>query len=210
MSKAESLPMPRRPLVSKRPRKLIVADSSVFINLIATDRFDEISQALDATFVATPAVWSEVARDPRTGIRIPGLLASFEQTASCVRGILSPTAAELSVEHIGAQSPDNLDDVGAQAIAYAVQESCGMALDERRTRRVAAARYPRIPLLSSLEVFQQPELAETLGLDLLRICVVEALQRGRMYVAPEHETWLWLLVGEAELARCPGVRRPSR
>ncbi|MEJ0098501.1 MAG: hypothetical protein WDO12_01635 [Pseudomonadota bacterium] len=105
---------------------------------------------------------------------------------------------------------ETLDDGEAATIAYAVEHSLGIVVDDAKARRICREKHGDVGLRYSVELFQHPALRQTLGQDHLSSAVLNALRIGRMRVPPEHLAWVVNLIGESNANDCGSLPKRAR
>lgn len=185
----------------------IVIDASVAINLNASSVASQILRAHPGTFVVTSNVVGELGKCTRTGRDDRALTAALIAGGDLGHVTLPDGALDrFEVLTIGDAS-DTLDDGEAATIAYAA-EVCGAALvDERKARRICTAKFPSVPLLSTVDLFREEAVAKALGRAALVDAVDKALRQARMHVARTDREWALELLGRELAAAHPTLRR---
>ena len=164
------------------PRAGAVFDTSVWINLLATERAQAILDLLGADGHLPSQVLRELRRHPITGRP----LDFNAHPVAALRGVnaarLGGNEADLFVELVAAPQGSALGDGEAAAIAVAVHRNAVLAIDERKARRILAQRFPQVPLIRSCDLLQSTILAEGLGSEIANECFEKALKHGRMHI----------------------------
>ena len=185
-----------------------VFDTSVLINLLGCGAVERVLKAIPGIRVVAEGTSREVLRHPldptsRTDPVAPLLSAGLLQK------IASETQALTTfMRLVSAAPPDGLGDGEAAAIALAQQLELAIALDDQKARRIVRQQFPRLRLVSSVELFSAPEVATALGDDLVDV-VFSALINARMRVLPENERWVLLLLGD-RAAECPSLKKRKK
>lgn len=131
----------------------LVLDASVIINLLGSDHAGEVLAAIDVSFVVEERTLKEIRRHP-----ISGRSHVDELNALMVAGLIrivrmADEAYEIYLGLIDDASPSSLGDGESAAIAVAATLGHCVVLDDRKARRVFSERYPRNPLLSTIQLF---------------------------------------------------------
>ena len=115
----------------------LVLDTSVWINLLATDAMEAILGALAVPCYAPEQVVTEVRRHPATGTAFPMESHPLRQMSPKV-SILSLEGNELDLflEIVGAPSGDALGDGEAAAIVVAASRGLDLIVDDRKARQI--------------------------------------------------------------------------
>lgn len=191
----------------------MVADASVWINLVATG-----SAARILTALAQPVVITDVAFEELDRGRPKGRQAADEVTALLHMGLAEIVQMEAADEGlflslVSGPALETLDDGEAATLACAHRLGVCAMIDERKATSLAARRFPHLEVRSTADVllaaavrgsFDEAELAEVL---------FNALIGARMR-APEHLAQeIVRLLGDERAARClslPARLRPTR
>jgi predicted nucleic acid-binding protein len=195
--------------VSEEPC-LIIADTSVAINLNATGRAMEILRALPFMVAITDIVEAELQEDRRTGRRDAALLAELLAARRITVVSLNDVALNVFDELVAGSAAETLDDGEAATIAYAVTHGAVPVIDERKGRRICNQRFGGLRLLSTAELFMQPAVETALGRDALSEAVFQALQNARMRVLPDYVAWVVALIGIDRALHCPSLPQRAR
>ena len=189
---------------------LIIADTSVAINLNATDRALEILRALPFRVAIIDIVEAELQEDRRTGRRDAALLAELVTAQRISIVSLNDEALNLFGELVAGSAAETLDDGEAATIAYAATHGAVPVIDERKGRRIYNQRFGGLRLLSTAQLFMQPAVEAALGRDALRDAVFRSLQNARMRVLPDYVEWVVALIGIDRALQCPSLPKQAR
>jgi hypothetical protein len=184
----------------------VVLDTSVMLNILGSGQAESVLAALQARRIVVAVTSREVIRHPLESRPSGDPLAPLIGAGLLEKIPLPGPALVRFVELTGADEPDDLDDGEAAALAAGEALAFPVAIDERKGRRVAAARLPTVTLLSSGAIFAHPAVGATLG-PCLADAVFSALVNARMRILPEHELWVHALLGPERVAQCPSLRR---
>jgi predicted nucleic acid-binding protein len=192
------------------PRARIVADSSAIINLNATQCAAEILRALPERVIVVDIVVGELEDGRRKGRSDADMLAELRKDGLVeIDGLGNPGNVLFERLVVGPASA-TLDDGEAATIAYAVEHSLGVVVDDNKARRICREQYRELPIRCSVEIFQHPSVQNTLGRDRLSSAVLKALQTARMRVFSEHMGWVIDLIGDNNAACCRSLPRRNR
>ena len=169
--------------------KLLLNDSSVLLNLLATNLFTEIAAQADWQFAICPAVLAEVdeLRDEHSGELVP-----VDLTPHISSGLLQ--VLELSGDEEQALYVEQaivVDDGEAMSIAIAAHRHLELAIDDKQAINHTRRSFPEIRLWSTPEILKH--WSEVGGVDARvmqeAIRLVEA--RSRYFPANSHPLAGW-------------------
>jgi predicted nucleic acid-binding protein len=189
---------------------VVVADSSVMINLNASFRAADILDALPFRVVVTDIVASELQEDRRSGRQDAALLDTLVQAGRIGTVSLGDAALDIFANLVVGPAGDTLDDGEAATIAYAVEAGIPPVLDERKALRIYAARFSGPHALSTVDLFAEAAVEAALGRPGLGDAVFRSLQTARMRVAAERLSWVVALIGTERAVQCPSLPRTVR
>ena len=189
---------------------VVVADTSVIINLNASGRAADILAALPFRMAVTDIVASEVQEDRRSG-RQDGALLDGLTEAGLVRVVaLGAAALEIFAELVAGPAADTLDDGEAATIAFAAESGIAPVIDERKALRIHAARFQVPRALTTVDLFAEAAVEASLGRPGLCEAVFRSLQTARMRVLAERLAWVVDLIGTERAANCPSLPKSAR
>ena len=133
----------------------LVLDTSVWINLLATQAMEAVLRALAVPCYAPEQVVTEVRRHPATGTTFPAEGHPLRQMSQSV-SILSLEGKELDLflEIAGAPAGDALGDGEAAAIAVAVCRGLDLVIDDRKARRILRERFSQVRTHWTVDLLQ--------------------------------------------------------
>lgn len=181
-----------------------VIDSSVVLNLLGSSRPKMILESLPYSILVPSQVLTEIQTEPVVPNRdadLHSLLAS---------GLLSvaqssPEIEDLAIQLAGAQSPDDLDDGEAYAIAHAVALNGLLGIDERKGRRIVSARWPHLRCIYSLELLEAAFASANIQ-DREKVSILyAALTNARMRVPASRKREIAEFLGEELASLCPSL-----
>jgi predicted nucleic acid-binding protein len=161
----------------------LVLDTSVWINLLATDAMEEILVAL-ATPCHTPEqVVAELKRHPTSGV-VFSIDDHPLRRLSPMVSILSLDAAELDLflGMVGAPAGDALGDGEAAAIAIAVHRDYDLVIDDGKARRILRERFGHVRTFWTVDLLSAASVVAALGRSGADDCFAKARRFGRMRV----------------------------
>lgn len=121
------------------PQEVLLLDACVTINLLATDRLDEIAASLNLSFVVAEQVAAEVGhlREVVDGEVVVTPIDLQKQVAAGFLQILQLSPVELPTY---VELADLVGDGEAATIAVALHRKLLLATDDRKARRICAER----------------------------------------------------------------------
>jgi predicted nucleic acid-binding protein len=189
---------------------LLIADTSVVINLNATGCAADILQALPHKMVIVDIIKGELELGRRRGRRDAQLMA--ELIAS--KRIDVVTLGEVGLGHfeqlVVGPAAETLDDGEAATLACALELGGTAVIDERKALRICSSRFAGLATASSLDLLGHAEVCKALGPDRLAEAVFLALRDARMRVFERHLDWVIELIGRDRASQCPSLPRKAR
>ena len=190
----------------------VIADTSVVINLNASQCAETILDALPHPFLVVSEVVPELASGLQTGRKdAPALKAWI--TSGRVRIVpLGDTGTRHFFNLVSGPAAQTLDDGEAATIALALEtEPAAVCLiDERKANRICAHRFAYLVTGSTVDLLAQDDVQAALGHDRLASAVFNALYFGRMRVLPHHLDWVVNLIGPERAKQCESLPRSVR
>jgi len=161
----------------------LVLDTSVWINLLATEAIEAILAALAVPYHAPEQVITEIRRHPVTGVVFPADGHPLREMSSRV-SILSLEGAELNLflAIVGAPAADALGDGEAAAIALAVSRGLDLVIDDRKARRILRESFSRVRTYWTADLLRARPVVIALGRHQADDCFAKARRFGRMHV----------------------------
>jgi predicted nucleic acid-binding protein len=160
----------------------LVLDTSVWINLLATQELDAVLNALAVPCHAPEQVLAEIKRDPVTGMPFGPQLHPLRGISTVSIVPLDSTERDLFLEIVGAAAPDALGDGEAAAIAIAVSRHLDIAIDDRKARRIISNGFDHLRMFWTVELLLAKPVTAALGPRRAAECFEKAKQFGRMHV----------------------------
>ena len=184
---------------------IVIADTSVAINLNATGNAKAILRALpNRVHMAEPAI-GELDFDKRTGRRDGELVAELLAEGLITATPLRETAAAHFESLVIGQGRDTLDDGEAATIAVGLETSGFVAIDERKAMRICAERFPTLTIGSTMDILAHDAVRDSLGDKALGDAIFLALRDARMRVLPSFARWAIGYIGRERATACPSL-----
>jgi predicted nucleic acid-binding protein len=189
---------------------VVVVDTSVIINLNATERAADIVSCLPFRVLVTAIVSGELSEDRRSGRQDAELLAALVEAGHIEVVSLGDIGLDVFAELVIGPASETLDDGEASTIACAVERNIPPVIDERKGLKICGARFPSLRPKCTTDLIAHSAVAEALGRSVLGDAVFRALRNARMRVAAEHMEWVVELIGADRAALCPSLPKTAR
>jgi predicted nucleic acid-binding protein len=161
----------------------LVVDTSVWINLLATEAMEAILGALAVPCYAPEQVVTEVTRHPVTAATFAAEHHPLRQMLLNVSILLlEGEELDLFLQLVGASAGDALGDGEAAAIAVAASRGLDLVIDDRKARRIVRERFSQVRAHWTVDLLRAPSVVAALGRPLVDECVAKAIRLGRMHV----------------------------
>lgn len=186
-----------------------IADASVWINLIATERAHIILRATPIPLRITDVALAELERG-----RSKGRLAADEMAALLHMGLTEVVAlAEedeaLFVSLVSGAAAETLDDGEAATLACAHRLGACALIDERKATQIAMRRFAKLEVISTVDLLLSPEVRSACGKGLSDV-LFRALTGARMRVPERHVEEVLRLLGADRAADCHSLPARAR
>jgi len=191
-------------------KRTLVLDTSAVLNLLACGAPSRFMQTLGSTFVVPHQVVAEIVQEPKGMEHENESLAFLLKSRQVLEHRLAGGNFEAFIELAAAPSPDGLDDGEAAAIAAAEELACSCVIDERKATRIAVARRPHFPVLSTVDLFVEAHDRALFDAGILADFVYRALSRARMRVLDKHGDWVVALIGRERANSCASLSKILR
>ena len=160
----------------------LVSDASVWINLVATGRAEEILRSSPVELVITTTVRDELENGRAKGRQTAAEVARLIE-ASVVREVsLRTTDEAVFLGLVAGPTSLTLDDGEAATIAYALGSGTVALIDERKATDLCADRYPALIVMSTTDLLLAAPISSSFHDDGLKECLFRALTVARMRV----------------------------
>lgn len=160
----------------------LVADASVWINLIATGRADDIIASTERPFAVTEVVVDEIRRGRLTGRNTAPALESLIKTGAVVTLKLTEADEIAFLELVTGDGSATLDDGEAATIVCAAVH-CGTAvIDERKATSLITSRWMGLPAITAPDLILCDPVLRRLGQVAVNEALFKALKIANMHV----------------------------
>jgi len=185
----------------------LVIDTSVLINLIASDDITKILTGLSSEILITESVFRELKKHPKDGSDCGSLLKPLVEQNLLKQVKLSPQALELYLD-----LTLELGDGEASVIAYTVTQGPGaVVIDEKKARRICQERFQLAPIFCTIDLFQEYLFRTRPNQQEFRQLLFNAVKIGRMRILTEaQEIWVKEILGTDLIQQCHSLKRKNK
>jgi predicted nucleic acid-binding protein len=168
-----------------RPEPLLVADASVWINLVASGRAIDVLRTL-----ARPAIIPSIALGELKRGRDKGRIAHAGVTPLIAAGYVTAVdlpeeAEEVYLSLVAGRASQTLDDGEAATLALALHLGATALIDERKAICIAATRFRSLTVATTTDLLLSAQVRGVLDAGQLADMLFASLMEARMRV-PDH------------------------
>jgi predicted nucleic acid-binding protein len=163
----------------------IVADTSVWINIIASGRAADILRSFVQPLIISRIALDELERGREKGQTTAGEIHALIDVGLVAVAELPLDAEEIYLSLVAGSISETLDDGEAATLALALVMNATAIIDERKAIRLAAIRFPGLQIKSTVELLVTMVARAILSVDELGDVIHAALRSARMRV-PDH------------------------
>lgn len=192
------------------PRTVLVADTSVIINLNATGHAADIIRAYPGSVVVTAIVFAELAAGSSNGHSDYKKLRSLVDAGAVGLVQLGETGNFVYSSLVEGSAPCTLDDGEAATIAYAHESGAVAMIDEKKATSICESEFPALAVASTVDLLTHHVIENALGKEGQINAILNALLDARMRVPPHQTEMIVKLIGEDNAARCKSLPRAVR
>jgi predicted nucleic acid-binding protein len=167
------------------PSRLLVADASVWINLVAGARAADVIRVLAMRPQIPRIALDELERGRDKGRRTAAALADLIKDGLVEVAELPSGAEETYLNLVAGPVSQTLDDGEAATLALALQVGAVAIIDERKAINLARDRFPALQIISTTELLLSDAVRSVFSNEELGNVLYGALREARMRV-PEH------------------------
>lgn len=192
---------------------MMVADASVWINLVATGSADRILTALAQPVLITDVALGELDRGRPKGRRAADEVRALIQIGRAQIIPLNAADETLFLALVSGSASETLDDGEAATLACADRLGVCALIDERKAASLAARRLAHLCIRSTTDILLTTGVRAALDDAALADALFNALTGARMRVPDHHVEEIIRLVGDERASRClslPARLRPKR
>lgn len=188
----------------------LISDTSTVINLLATGCAPSIASALPNRVLVVDAIPGELEAG-----RLRGRKDAEGLERLAVAGHVDIVSlGDVGLQHfealVAGPASETLGDGEAATIAYALEHDAVAVLDESKATRLCGLRFPKLQLLSTVDILLHPEVRHALGEEALSDAIFTALRDARMRVFSHHLAEVVRLIRPERAALCPSLPRIAR
>lgn len=188
----------------------LVADASVWINIIAGGQATAILSALARPPILPQIVLGELERGRNKGRATAERMAELIQMGLVEVADLHSDAEATFISLVAGPISETLDDGEAATLAHAHQIGGTAMIDERKAIGLAVRRFPALPIVSSAELLLGPVTRGVLNEEEIAVMLHAALQSARMRVPNELLAEVCRILGPVRAADCTSLPAAMR
>lgn len=192
------------------PAVPLIADTSTVINLLATGCAPSIVNALPNRMVVVDVIPDELETGRLRGRKDAERLEELAAAGHVEIVSLGDVGWHHFEALVAGTAVETLDDGEAATIAYALEHNATAVLDETKATRLGSARFPKLKLISTVDILLHPVVRRSLGDEALSDAVFAALRDARMRVFSHHLTEIVRLIRPERAAVCQSLPRVAR
>lgn len=182
--------------------KALVCDASVWINLVATGRAEEILRSTPGELVITTTALGELENGRSKGRHTAAEVARLIEVGLVREVSLSSADEAVFLDLVAGPTSLTLDDGEAATIAYALGSGAVALIDERKATDLCANRYPTLIVMSTTDLLLADLIASSFQANGLGECLFLALTVARMRVPDGHLAGVCNLLGPDRCREC--------
>jgi len=168
-----------------RPEPPLVADASVWINLIAGGRALDILRALSRPTIIPSIALRELERGRDKGRSAAKGLVTLIGAGHVTVVDLPRAAEDVYLSLVAGRASQTLDDGEAATLAIALDLGATALIDERKAIRIAATRFPGLTIATTTDLLLSERVRSVLPPPDLSDALFATLTEARMRV-PDH------------------------
>jgi predicted nucleic acid-binding protein len=187
---------------------VLVGDASFWISLVASGRVELLLNSFGAPSAITDIALAELERGRSKGRLAPDVVGALVRRGTIEVVCCAPEDEDLFLGLVVGSAVNTLDDGEAATLVCAARLGGAAVIDERKATTLAAVRFPRLPVLSTIDLMLDERVRAAVGDVVMADAVFAALTGARMRVPPKRLADMVALVGPERLASCHSL--PSR
>lgn len=191
-----------------RPEPPLVADASVWINLIAGGRALDILRALGQPTIIPNIALGELERGRDKGRSAAKGLSALIDTGHVAVVDLPPAAEDVYLSLVAGRASQTLDDGEAATLALALDLGATALIDERKAIGIAAIRFPTLSVATTSDLLLSDRIRSVLTPVDLSDALFATLAEARMRVPDHLLDEVCACLGPKKTRLCPSL--PAR
>jgi len=168
-----------------RPEQLLVADASVWINLVAGGRAVDVLCALASPTIIPNIALGELERGRDKGRCAYDGVAPLIAAGYVTVMDLPEEAEDVYLSLVAGRTAQTLDDGEAATLALALHLGATALIDERKAIGIAAARFSNLSVATTTDLLLSTHVRSRLSAEMLAATLFASLTQARMRV-PDH------------------------
>lgn len=168
-----------------RPKTPLVADASVWINLVAGGRSIEVLRALAGPTIIPSIALGELERGRDKGRSAYAGVTALIAAGYVIDVDLPEEAEDVYLSLVAGRASRTLDDGEAATLALALHLGSTALIDERKAIGIAAARFPDLTVATTTDLLLSRHVRSILNVETLSAALFASLTHARMRV-PDH------------------------
>jgi predicted nucleic acid-binding protein len=189
---------------------VLIADTSVAINLNATGCAGQVLRALPYKTVIVDIIQEELELGRNRGRRDAELTAALVASKHIDVVALGEVGLGHFEQLVVGPGAETLDDGEAATLACALELGGIPIIDEHKAVRLCSSNFAGLAVASSLDLLGHAHVCKALGWNRLAEAVFLALRDARMRVFERHLDWVVELIGRDRAVECPSLPRKVR
>ena len=168
---------------------IVIQDACVLINLLASERFEDIAHGCDLRFAIVSVVAQESMYLHRAG---SSERETIDLKPLIAQGLLQTLSADSENEKLRyIELALNLDDGEAESVAIAEARNFALATDDRKARNLIQREGLKIVLWSTCSLLQQWQAKCSIPDEDLKAVLTNIFNRARYRPKPGHPHFQW-------------------
>lgn len=179
-----------------------VADTSVIINLNATEYAASIIQCTIKKLYITPQVYRELDSGKNQGHNDKEKIDLLIKQGLVVLLPLKKMGIALYEQLITGKAGDTLHDGEAATIGCAFENKITAIIDEKKATQICQQKYSSIKIAPTIDWFLCDDIKNTLGQEIQKAAIFNALKNARMNIPTNQITKTISFIGIEKAKQC--------
>lgn len=186
----------------------LIADASVWINIIAGGRAEAFIAALGEPLLIPRIAFEELERGREKGRQTAACLVPFIEGGVVTILDLPEEAEQIYLSLVAGPVRQTLDDGEAASLATALQLGGTAVIDERKAVAISADRFPDLPVVSTTDLFLSRQVRAIFPESEIADLLFGALTHARMRVPDQLLDMVCDILGPERTTSCTSL--PAR